>query len=475
MSQYIVGIGASAGGLEALFALLPRLNPNGHVSYVIAQHMAHDGHSDLMEKLLNRYAKIPVILVAGNEELRPDHVYLIPAGVDGTVQSGQIVLSEPLAHNLSTPSVNLLFESIATAYQKKGIGVILSGTGSDGTSGCRSIKAKGGITIAQHPNSAIFNGMPTSAIEAGVVDLILGVEEISTAINNILPTQNRSLPTYSSPLKDNIVKPLGSLIQLIKEVTKIDFSGYKEETLKRRLDTRMSVLGIETYEDYLNHLAKHIEEIFRIQQLFLVSFSSFFRDASSFALIRAQLRQKILAKKNLDTLRILVAGCASGEEAYTFAIIANELKSELSLAFEVSIVGVDLNPVAIEQSIAGIYDAKAFKEVDPSIVDDYFQKVNGAFLINDEIKSTCKFHNKDLFNYALDQSYDLISCRNLLIYLKGSAQDQLVRKFHGHLEADSLLFLGQSEMLSPSTSILFHQIDVAHNVYINRQLIDPKH
>jgi len=475
VSQYIVGIGASAGGLEALFALLPRLNPNGHVSYVIAQHMAHDGHSDLMEKLLNRYAKIPVILVAGNEELRPDHVYLIPAGVDGTVQSGQIVLSEPLAHNLSTPSVNLLFESIATAYQKKGIGVILSGTGSDGTSGCRSIKAKGGITIAQHPNSAIFNGMPTSAIEAGVVDLILGVEEISTAINNILPTQNRSLPTYSSPLKDNIVKPLGSLIQLIKEVTKIDFSGYKEETLKRRLDTRMSVLGIETYEDYLNHLAKHIEEIFRIQQLFLVSFSSFFRDASSFALIRAQLRQKILAKKNLDTLRILVAGCASGEEAYTFAIIANELKSELSLAFEVSIVGVDLNPVAIEQSIAGIYDAKAFKEVDPSIVDDYFQKVNGAFLINDEIKSTCKFHNKDLFNYALDQSYDLISCRNLLIYLKGSAQDQLVRKFHGHLEADSLLFLGQSEMLSPSTSILFHQIDVAHNVYINRQLIDPKH
>lgn len=475
MSQYIVGIGASAGGLEALFALLPRLNPNGHVSYVIAQHMAHDGHSDLMEKLLNRYAKIPVILVAGNEELRPDHVYLIPAGVDGTVQSGQIVLSEPLAHNLSTPSVNLLFESIATAYQKKGIGVILSGTGSDGTSGCRSIKAKGGITIAQHPNSAIFNGMPTSAIEAGVVDLILGVEEISTAINNILPTQNRSIPTYSSPLKDNIVKPLGSLIQLIKEVTKIDFSGYKEETLKRRLDTRMSVLGIETYEDYLNHLAKHIEEIFRIQQLFLVSFSSFFRDASSFALIRAQLRQKILAKKNLDTLRILVAGCASGEEAYTFAIIANELKSELSLAFEVSIVGVDLNPVAIEQSIAGIYDAKAFKEVDPSIVDDYFQKVNGAFLINDEIKSTCKFHNKDLFNYALDQSYDLISCRNLLIYLKGSAQDQLVRKFHGHLEADSLLFLGQSEMLSPSTSILFHQIDVAHNVYINRQLIDPKH
>jgi chemotaxis methyl-accepting protein methylase len=475
VSQYIVGIGASAGGLEALFALLPRLNPNGHVSYVIAQHMAHDGHSDLMEKLLNRYAKIPVILVTGNEDLRPDHVYLIPAGVDGTVQSGQIVLSEPLAHNLSTPSVNLLFESIATAYQKKGIGVILSGTGSDGTNGCRSIKAKGGITIAQHPNSAIFNGMPTSAIEAGVVDLILGVEEISTAINNILPSQNRSIATYSSPLKDNTVQPLGSLIQLIKEVTKIDFSGYKEETLKRRLDTRMSVLGIETYEDYLNHLAKHIEEIFRIQQLFLVSFSSFFRDASSFALIRAQLRQKILAKKNMDTLRILVAGCASGEEAYTFAIIANELKSELSLAFEVSIVGVDLNPVAIEQSIAGTYDAKAFKEVDPSIIDDYFQKVNGAFLINDEIKSTCKFHNKDLFNYALDQSYDLISCRNLLIYLKGSAQDQLVRKFHGHLEADSLLFLGQSEMLSPSTSILFHQIDVAHNVYINRQLIDPKH
>ena len=475
MSQYIVGIGASAGGLEALFALLPNLKPNGHISYVIAQHMAHDGHSDLMEKLLNRYAKIPVILVGGDEDLRPDHIYLIPAGVDGTVQSGRIILSEPLAHNLSTPSVNLLFESIATTYQKKGVGVVLSGTGSDGTKGCRSIKAKGGITIAQHPNSSIFNGMPTSAIEAGVVDLILAVEEISVAINNILPTHKHSISTYSSHLKNETVKPLASLIQLIKEVTKIDFSGYKEETLKRRLETRMAVLSIETYGDYLIHLAKHPEEIFRIQQLFLVSFSSFFRDASSFALIRAQLRQKILAKKNMNTLRILVAGCASGEEAYTFAIIANELKTELSLAFETKVVGVDLNPVAIKQSIAGIYDAKAFKEADPSIVHDYFEKENEAFLLNDDIKSICEFHNKDLFNYAPSQSYDLISCRNLLIYLKGSAQDQLVRMFHSHLDVDGLLFLGQSEMLSPSTSILFHQIDVAHNVYINRQLISPKH
>ena len=177
----------------------------------------------------------------------------------------------------------------------------------------------------------------------------------------------------------------------------------------------------------------------------------------------------------MHTLRILVAGCASGEEAYTFAIIANELKSELCLAFETKIVGVDLNPEAIEQSIAGIYDVKAFKEADSRVVHDYFEKANEGFLLNDEIKSICEFHNKDLFNYALGQSYDLISCRNLLIYLKGSAQDQLVHKFHGHLEADGLLFLGQSEMLSPSTSILFHQIDAAHNVYINRQLIDPKH
>jgi len=471
VSEYLVGIGASAGGLEALFALLPHLSPNGNTSYVIAQHMAHDGHSDLMEKLLNRYAKIPVILVSENEDLRPDNIYLIPAGVNGSVQSGKIILSEPLAHHLSTPSINVLFESIATAYKKKGVGIVLSGTGSDGTNGCRFLQAQGGFTIAQDPNSAIFNGMPTSAIDAGVIDLIVSVEEISAAINKILPTQIPLIQNYSSPIKNEAIKPLDSLIKLIKKVTSIDFSGYKEETLQRRLDTRMAVLSIESYEHYLNHLNKHPDEILRIQQLFLVSFSSFFRDASSFTLIKAQLRQQILVKKNQTTLRIMVAGCASGEEAYTFAIIANELKAELSLDFEIKVIGVDLNPIAIEQCIAGVYETKAFKEVDPTRIHHYFNKINDEFLITDDIKSVCEFHNKDLFNYAISKSYDLISCRNLLIYLKGAAQEQLVRKFHCHLNAGGLLFLGQSEMLSPSTSILFHQIDVAHNVFINRQSI----
>ena len=465
MPSYIVGLGASAGGLETLMALIPQLKANGKVSYLIAQHMAHDGHSDLMVRLLNRGNVLPVFLAEDQQKLLPDHIYLIPAGKDGTIHSGHISLSIPHLQNKSTPSVNVLFNSIAKAYQKNAVGVVLSGTGSDGAIGSATIKANGGVTIAQLPSSAIFNGMPTSAIESGGIESILTLEAIADALNMIVPRQRAPL-NNDAMIKNN--KPsmvLTTLIDRINKDTSIDFSGYKEETLWRRLDTRMSSLGIQSYEGYLSHLTLNSSEVIRIQQLFLVSFSSFFRDVDSFESLKTAMRQKIRTKQFEGVFTIWVPACASGEEAYTLAIIASEIKSELGLNLTIKIIGVDLNPSAIDQASSGIYSSKIVKDMKPHLLGQYFSHYEDEFKVAETLKSICEFHIGDIFNYLPTKDLDLISCRNLLIYLKGPEQDKLIRKFYEHLNANGLLFIGQSEMLSPASSPFFHQIDLAHNLF----------
>jgi len=463
--SYVIGLGASAGGLETLMALIPQLKANGQMSYLIAQHMAHDGHSDLMARLLNRGNGLSVFLAEDKQKLLPDHIYLIPAGKDGTVQSGHIKLSDPPLQNRSTPSVNALFESIANAYQKSAIGIVLSGTGSDGTVGAGAIKLNGGVTIAQRPSSAVFNGMPTSAIESGMVDSILTIAEIASALNKIVPSQRAFLATDPVTKNDQPNSALTTIIDRINAVTGIDFSGYKEETLWRRLDSRMGSLGIESYEDYLTHLTQNPSEVIRIQQLFLVSFSSFFRDVSSFECLKTSLRQKIRAKLPKETFTILVPACASGEEVYTIAIIASEIKTELRLNLTIKIIGIDLNPSAIEQANSGIYGSKILNDVESDLLHQYFNQHDEGFMVNETISNICEFHVADIFSYLPNERADLISCRNFLIYLKCPEQDELIRKFHAHLDAHGLLFIGQSEMLSPRISILFHQIDTAHNLF----------
>jgi chemotaxis methyl-accepting protein methylase len=469
MSTYIVGIGSSAGGLEALFALLPHLHPNGLITYVIAQHMAHDGHSDLMEKLLNRYALMQVKLVVGSEPLLPNHIYLIPAGSDGVVLDGKIDLQAPSPGHTSTPSVNVLFQSIAQSYQHHGIGVILSGTGSDGTLGCRAIKHAQGLVIAQDLSSAGFDGMPSSAIEAGVVDHILDAKGIAEMISQTTSgTISNDISHFSNTNNQSNDDGLIPILALVFKKTGINFIGYKTETLRRRLDTRIAGLKINELSAYYDYLIQDEDEVFQLQQLFLVSFSSFFRDAESFEMLAHHLYEAVDRKIENSAFNIWVPGCASGEEVYTLAIILAEIQSKLDKKLSVNVRGTDLNPIALAQAKSGSYDLKAVKEIQDQFLQKYFERVGDAYVVCELIKSICQFEQNNVIHDNETGSIDLISCRNLLIYLKGPLQDQLVFKFHQALIPDGMLFLGQSETLSPRTKTIFNPIDLTHRLFVRR-------
>lgn len=469
MNNFIVGIGASAGGLEALFALLPHLKPNGYVSYVIAQHMAHDGHSDLMQKLLTRHAHLDVVLAQSGQKLLPDCIYLIPAGYDGVVVDGHINLQAPTLGHVSTPSVNVLFEAIGQAYKTQAIGLVLSGTGSDGVVGCRAIKKYGGTTMAQDPGDAVFNGMPSSAIEAGVIDQVLRPQGMAQAILHKLPSL-ANLPTFTAKQEaisedDALLLPI---LKLILEKTKINFLGYRMETLRRRLDTRMQAIQVDGLSAYYDYLQLHADEIFHIQQLFLVSFSSFFRDAASFEALEEHLRDVAKKKQSGSVLNVWVAGCASGEEAYTLAIMLSEIQSKLGGALSFKVIGTDLNPIAISQAREGMYTLKSFKEMPAVLMGKYTIKQGEQFMINDSIKSLCHFEQANVFDFNQESSLDLVSCRNLLIYLSGPLQDQLITRFNEALLPEGMLFLGQSESLSPSSHAKFKQVSLTHRLYMRR-------
>ena len=477
----IAGIGASAGGLEAMLQMFAQLRPTSRISYVVAQHMAHDGHSELVVRLINRESALPVLLAKDIERLQADTVYVIPSGRDGIVTGNTLKLQNPGPSNISTPSVNTLFKSIAESGRKLAIGIVLSGTGYDGVVGCRAIKAQGGLTIAQDSDEARFNGMPVAAIEAGVVDKVLSVDMICKMLAERFPGKAAALPpkaqTPGAPLPPVIgttvssaeSRELEQLLRLVHQATKIDFSSYKEETLLRRIEKRKETLGINSIEQYLTLIKRQPQELIILQHLFLVSLSSFFRDRSSFRELERSLAGMVADKGDSEPIRVWVPGCASGEETYTLAILLSELLGEHSKRRAVQIIGTDLNPEALEMARAGIYRQTAFKEMDDGLRERYFINKGQHFEIGPDIRGMVSFEQRDvLTGPPAGDKLDLVSCRNLLIYMKSNLQDQLIKSFHQALRPQGLLFIGQSESLSFIGNSLFTAIDHYHRLFRRR-------
>ena len=481
-SLLIAGIGASAGGLEAMLQMFAQLRPTGRIAYVVAQHMAHDGHSELVVRLISRESALPVLLARDSERLLADTVYLIPSGKDGIVTGNTLKLRDPGPANISTPSVNTLFTSIAESCRKQAIAIVLSGTGYDGVVGCRAIKANGGLTIAQEPAEARFNGMPVAAIEAGLVDKVLPVDAICLLLAERFPGKITvtppKAPAAGLPLPPAVgitVPPaenreLDQLLRLVHQATKIDFSSYKEETLLRRIEKRKETLGISSFEQYLALVKRQPEELHIIQHLFLVSLSSFFRDRASFNELERSLAGMVADKADGEPIRVWVPGCASGEEPYTLAILISELLGERRKRHAVQIIGMDLNPEALEMARAGIYRQTAFKEMEEGLRDRYFIARGQHFEIGQEMRTMVSFEQRDVLTGAPPgDPLDLVSCRNLLIYMKSNLQDQLIKSFHQALRPLGLLFIGQSESLSFMGNSLFTAIDHYHRLFRRRQ------
>ncbi len=473
---HVAGVGASAGGLEAMLPMFARMQPTGRLAFVVAQHMAKDGHDALVVRLMNRESALPVVLAGANEELRPDTVYVIPSGHDGVLRGSTLVLREPAG--VSTPGVNALFESIAASSRANGIGIVLSGTGYDGIAGCRAIKAAGGLTVAQDPHEAKFDGMPGAAVEAGVIDEVLPAEAIAdTLLRRIPGTVTVQSPPLSAPAAAEaappatVLKDLSALLQLVHQATGIDFSNYKEETLLRRLDKRMAALGISATTDYLALVRRQPEELGALQRLFLVSVSSFYRDRDSFRELERALAARLAGKRAAEPIRVWVPACASGEEPYTLAMMICELLGEYRRDHPVRIVGTDLNPEALDLARAGVYRLTACTEMDPAVRERHLESRGQHVAVRPWLREMVTFEERDVLTgppAILDGPLDLVSCRNLLIYLKSPLQDRLIAIFHRALAPEGLLFIGNAESIGVAGNALFAPGDHYHRLFRRR-------
>jgi chemotaxis methyl-accepting protein methylase len=467
----VVGIGASAGGFDALAQLLPTLRSDGHSVYIIALHMARHNHVDLILKLLKRLSALPLIAATHNDLLVADQVFLIPTGVTGVIQQGRIQLLPVTSVQISSPSVNALFKSIAQDG-RYGVGIILSGAGNDGLLGCRAIKAAKGKVIAQSLDSAQLHGMPGSIIRANLADEILAPEQIAQWLNNethFFQEKVNSIPASATlPLSDADV--FKHLLQAVLATTGIDFSHYKEETLLRRLNRRMAALNITSLLAYQIYAQKHPDELHKLQHQFLISLSSFFRDSESFAVLKQHLVELLKDKLPGNSIRIWVPACASGEECYSWTILVAEVLGSRFADYSISVIGSDLNEQAIAVAAQGCYPEPALRDMAPDILERYFDRDGQYFRVKPFIRQACQFHVEDVVSNNLLEKVDAISCRNLLIYMKSELQDKLIKKFYDCLIPGGILFLGQSETIGLIGNTLFLPLDHYHRVYRRKKL-----
>lgn len=491
-SLFVAGIAASAGGIEAMLELFAAVRPCGRIAWVVAQHMAHDDHRDLVIRLLARSVPLPVVAATDGLVLQPGTIHILPASSDGRVAGGRIRLAPPAPGAVSTPAANVLFESLAAQCGRRALGIVLSGTGRDGTAGCQAIRAAGGWTAAQDPASCGHAGMPQSAIDAGAVKAVLplallaeatlrqaGAPAAATTPRPQAPTPSHPAHPAAAPVMSTRhepsagdaghATPLARLIELIRASTGVDFASYKEETLLRRAERRMRALGLANLDDYASYTAIRPDEQRRLQQTFLVSVSSFFRDRPAFVELRRRLATYLGNIVPDAPVRVWVPGCAAGEEAWSLAITLSDMLGKEAARARVQVRAQDLNPVAIAAAEARTYGEAALKEVSEELREHYLEALpGGEWRVGAGLAELVRFEATNVLGREIDGMFDLVSCRNLLIYLKVGAQEELVRQFHRHLRPGGLLFLGDAETLTPAGDVLFASLDHYHRVYQRR-------
>lgn len=459
-TRFIVGIGASAGGLDALTPLVSRLESCGHATYVIARHMSGDQGSRLSE-ILSGYATMPVITAENGEQLKPDRIYVIPPGTNAEVSSGCIVLKKPSPETLSVPSIDYLFSSIAKNCGEYSVGVILSGAGNDGTQGARLIKESGGTVIVQKPDEAVNSGMPNSAIDAGVVDFQLLASETGDFLNSLGDRAALSGVCEDTSLEDDIFH---DIIEMVAKATSMDVTQYKEATLRRQIRKRILAIGLKQMAEYLSHLRANPEELTILQHSFLISVTAFFRDAEPFLALEKILMEIVAGKQPGDSIRVWVPGCATGEEAYSISILLNEILGGRAASFDIRIFATDIDAEAVAIARAGLYPANSLENMDPVRKEMWFNNEGRVFRVKKAVRDICVFSVHDVICHPPFIRMDVVSCRNLLIYLKPTLQDSLISNFHYALNPDGYLLLGKSESTG-YTSRFFDSVDITNKVF----------
>lgn len=460
-SLYIVGIGASAGGLEALQALVNRLKPGSKMTYVVAQHLSPN-YKSMMADLLARETSLRVFEAKDGIELEEDTIYVCPPNKNITVKNRIIQLVDPKHQTHGPkPSINMLLESIALDAGVQSIGVILSGTGTDGSEGIRAIKAEGGLTFAQDPQTAKYDGMPNSAILTANVDFIHSPENIVAELVDLV--HNSGKPRLNDNDTDEEVM-IGKILKRLLEVKNVDFTLYKRNTINRRIERRMAALKIHSIAGYLELFKKSDDEVAMLFGDILIGVTSFFRDAGAFEALESELRQYIKAKTE-KSLRIWVPGCSTGEEPYALAILLSEILGTEFKSWQIQIFGTDIDDESLETARRGQYpESAALITLSNPKYRKYFNVSGDRYVVSKVIREVVIFSRHDLTYDPPFLRLDLISCRNLLIYFNADLQRRIMPTFHYSLNRNGLLFLGKSETVG-SFATHFREVDKRNKIY----------
>lgn len=453
----IVGVGASAGGLEALREFVSALSDTTDYAFVVAQHLAPQ-HESLMSQLLERHAKIPVQEAENGERLRPNTIYITPPNKDVQIAKGRINLTPPRLQLGPKPSVDLFFESIAEECGEDCVGVILSGTGSDGARGVQAIKAAGGYVIVQDSASAKYDGMPFAANETGCVDLVLGPRLIAREISALGSRQVSLNRIRQESDSETIIE---QILSEVRSRTGVDFLNYKRGTILRRIESRLVATKKHSLEAYAEFIKVDPGEPDRLRRSILISVTSFFRDTEAYDALRNEIPAMIERRGTSTPLRVWVAGCSTGEEAYSIAI----LLSELDPAPRFQIFATDIEEDMIDRTRAGIYPEVAIHNLDPALRAKYFEDMGNNFRVKRSIRESIVFARHNLVEDPAFLNLDLITCRNVLIYFQQNLQDVLMDQFHHALNPSGLLFLGKSESIGGHEAAVFREVDRKHRIF----------
>jgi two-component system CheB/CheR fusion protein len=464
----VVGIGASAGGLEAFTRLLENLPADTGMAFVFIQHLAPQ-HPSMLASLLSRTTAMPVKEVQHGTPVWPNHVYIIPPNTLMSI-TGEVLELEPRPEERGAPRpIDYFFRSLAVGRKTIAVGVVLSGADSDGALGLQTIRDEGGIAIVQSECSAKHPDMPRNAIAAGTVDLILSPEEIAGELGRIGRHLSPSEPEPSIPQKPGGDEPqLNRIFALLRAATRVDFRGYRRGTIRRRITRRIVLQRHQDLETYISCLESNPAELLALYEDMLINVTSFFRDPEVFLALEKDILPRLMQNRSSDLpVRVWVPGCSTGEEVYSIAMCLIEANAKLPTPLPIQIFGTDLSERAIAMARAAIYTENQAAKVSPERQARFFARVENGFQVVKSVREMCVFARQNLLVDPPFSRLDLISCRNVLIYLESPPQRQAAATFHYALQPDGCLMLGISESMS-NFSDLFSVIDKRHKLFTRK-------
>ena len=470
----IVGIGASVGGLEAFTQLLSHLAIDTGMGFVLIQHLSPNQKS-MLPDILSRTTQMPVTEAQEGIKVQPNHIYVIPPNVTMTIAQGVLQLSPREKTRGLAMTIDSFLLSLADDLGSKAIGVVLSGGNEDGTRGLESIKGAGGITFAQAEEPGMVSTMPNTAVASGYVDFILTPQQIADKLANISShpyiTESESVP--ATEVTTEPADPLLNIFQILRAATGVDFTYYKHTTLKRRIQRRMMLYRLDKLEDYICFLQTHPVEVNALYQDVLITVTSFFRDPEAFEALRTKVFPLITKERQTDDpIRIWIAGCSTGEEAYSIAICLIEFLMHQGMNIPIQIFATDVNEIAIEKARSGIYKPNQVADISPERLQRFFVPIENGYQISKLIREMCVFAKQNLISDPPFSRLDLISCRNVLIYLASPVQKKIVPIFHYSLKPTGFLMLGTSESVGDFAE-LFAVVDKKYKIYARKVISVP--